>query len=94
MANASEILLTVPEKGKKLALELARQQSQRVKAALEQAGSCADVAVLTFLLAMVAPQNRANVVELIGRINLPDMSGDSDEILEEWSHAKCSNTQY
>ena len=73
-------LLYVAEKGRKLSLELAERQTQRVQAALHKAGPHGHEAVSKFLLTMVAKQNRPDVMELIGKVSLLSAMGDSDKI--------------
>ncbi len=63
-------LLSANEKGKKLAVELMHQQSQRLQVALQQADPSAYAVIATFLIDMITPQNRDRVVELIGDPNL------------------------
>ena len=63
-------LLYVTEKGEKLTIELTVQQSQRIRIALQQIDSSAYAVITTFLLDMIAPQNKAGVLELIEASNL------------------------
>lgn len=73
-------LLYVTAKGRDLALELAERQAHRVQAALDEAGPHGHAAVSRFLLTMVAPQNRSDVMDLVDKVNLLSDMGDSDEI--------------
>ncbi len=60
-----ERLLRVTKKGARLADKLMQLQLHRVEAALAAAGPGADQAARSFLLAMIDPENRAQVEALI-----------------------------
>lgn len=63
-------LLTVTEKGRVLALELARLQTERFARALAMSGTPRDAAA-RFLFAMIDPEERENVTRLIARAGSP-----------------------
>jgi DNA-binding MarR family transcriptional regulator len=57
-------LLAVTEKGRALALELARLQTERFARAIAQSGTTRDQAV-RFLYAMIDPESREDVTRMI-----------------------------
>ncbi len=59
-------LLFVTERGRALARRLANLQTERIKGALRDAGPDSRAAVARFLLAMVSPEDRAKVLDLVG----------------------------
>lgn len=65
-ADRRQRLLTVTEKGRALALELARLQTERFTRAIASSGTTRDQAV-RFLYAMVDPEGREDVTRMIAQ---------------------------
>lgn len=69
-------LLFVTDKGKALAMRLARLQTVRISRALEEAGGGGHESTRRFLTAMIEPRDRACVRRLIGAQGAPGAGSD------------------